>query len=126
MKRKRSSKQARVAKQSLQIASLAPAVASARLMRIARTGNYDDIGKMGAEKVAAFTAASVGMMFAGAAAFTKSAFVWANAWSPWGGTARQRMMRVQSAMLDAPAEIARGALTPIRKRVVANSRRLGR
>jgi hypothetical protein len=126
MKGKRSTKQARVAKQSLQVAALAPVVASARLVRLARTGNYDALGKMGTEKVAAFTAATVGMMFAGAAAVTRSAFVWADAWSPWGGTARQRMARVQSAMIDGSADIARGALTPIRKRVVANSRRLGR
>ena len=81
---------------------------------------------MGAEKATTFTSAAFGMMFAGAAAFAKSAFVIANAYSPWGGTARQRVARVQSALADASAEVARGALAPVRKRVVANSKRIGR
>ncbi len=81
---------------------------------------------MGAEKATAFTSAAVGMMFAGASAFTKSALVIANAWSPWGGSVGQRISRVQSTLADASADVARSALTPIRKRVVANSKRLGR
>jgi hypothetical protein len=126
MKRKSTNKQTRVAKQAMEIAALAPVVASARLARVTATGNYGALGKMGTEKFTAFTAATVGMMFAGTAVFTRSAFVLANAWSPWGGTAKQRMARIQSAMVDAPADVVRGALTPVRKKVVANSKRLGR
>ena len=126
MKSSKTRKQANVARQAMQIATLTPSVAAARLARIAATGDYGALGRMGAEKATTFTSAAVGMMFAGAAVFAKSAFVIANAWSPWGGTARQRVARVQSAMIDGSADIARGALTPIRKRVVANSRRLGR
>ncbi len=110
----------------MQIAALAPAIATARLARVATTGNYGALGTMGAEKATTFTSAAFGMMFAGAAAFAKSAFVIANAYSPWGGTARQRVARVQSALADASAEVARGALAPVRKRVVANSKRIGR
>jgi hypothetical protein len=126
MKSSRTRKQANVAKQALQIAALTPAVAAARLTRVAATGNYGALGQMGAEKATTFTTAAVGMMFAGAAAFAKSAFVIANACSPWGGSARQRATRVQSALVDASTDISRAGLTPIRKRVVANSKRLGR
>ncbi len=126
MKSSRTRKQASVAKQAMQIAALTPAIAAARLTRVAATGDYGALGRMGAEKSTAFTSAAVGMMFAGAAAFAKSAFVIANAWSPWGGTARQRVTRVQSALVDASTDVSRAALAPIRKRVVANSKRLGR
>jgi hypothetical protein len=126
MKSSRTRKQARVAKQALQIAALAPAVASARIARVVSTGNYGDIARMGTEKASAFTSAAVGMMFAGAATIAKLTFVTASAWSPWGGSARQRLARVQSTLADASTDVARSALTPIRKRVVANSKRLGR
>ncbi|HKP66396.1 MAG TPA: hypothetical protein VJX31_07200 [Casimicrobiaceae bacterium] len=66
------------------------------------------------------------MMFAGAAAMTKSMWALSTAFSPWGGTAQQRMKRVQGAASSASANIAGAALAPIRQRVVANSRRLGR
>jgi hypothetical protein len=126
MKSSRTRKQANVARQAMQIAALTPAVAAARLTRVATTGTYGEFGRMGAEKATTFTSATVGMMFAGAAAFAKSAFVIANACSPWGGTPRQRVARVQSALLDASTDVSRAALGPIRKRVVANSKRLGR
>ena len=126
MKRSGSRKQASVARQSLQIAALAPSIATARLARIATTGDYGALGRMGSEKATTFTSAAIGMMFAGAAAFTKSALVIANAWSPWGGSARQRFSRLQSTLMDASTDVAASALTPIRKRVVANSKRLGR
>lgn len=126
MKPSGSRKQAKVAKQAMQIAALAPAIATARLARVATTGDYGALGRMGAEKATTFTSAAVGMMFAGAAAFTKSALVIANAWSPWGGSARQRFSRLQSTLIDASTDVAQSALTPIRKRVAANSKRLGR
>jgi hypothetical protein len=122
----RARKQARVTKQAVQIAALSPVVAGARLARVAATGDYAALGRMGTEKATTFSSAAVAMMFAGVAAFAKSAFVIANAWSPWGGTTRRRLDRVQSVLLDGSTEMARGALKPIRKRVVANSRRLGR
>jgi hypothetical protein len=122
----RNRKQAAVAKQALQIAALAPAVASARIARMATTGNYSALGRMGVEKATTLSSAAVGMMFAGAAAFAKSAVIIANAWTPWGGSTRQRLARVQSALADASTDVARSALTPIRKRVVANSKRPGR
>ena len=128
MKRKTISKQARVAKQALQIARLAPVVASARLVKAGRPNqsSLQDMNRMGAEKAAVFTASTVGMMFAGAAAMTKSMLVMTSVWSPWGGTVRQRMTRMKSAASDASADVANAALAPIRKRVVANSKRLGR
>jgi len=129
MKRKTISKQARVAKQALQIAQLAPVVASARLIKAAggpRKSSLQDMNRMGAEKATVFTASTVGMMFAGAAAMTKSILVLTSVWSPWGGTVRQRMARMQSVASNAPADVANAALAPIRKRVVANSKRLGR
>lgn len=126
MKSSRSRKQVRVAKQAMQIAALAPAVATARIARVAATGNYGAIAQMGTEKASAFTSAAVGMMFAGAATIAKLTLVTANAWSPWGGSARQRFARVQRTLVDASADVAHSALTPVRKRVVANSKRLGR
>lgn len=129
MKRKTISKQARVAKQALQIARLAPAVASARLAKVAdgpSTTSFRDINRMNAEKATVFTASTVGMMFAGAAAMTKSMLVMTSVWSPWGGTVRQRLARMNSVASDASADVANAALEPIRKRVVANSKRLGR
>jgi len=126
MKRSTLRKQAGVAKQAMQIAALTPAVATARLARVAATSDYGAFGRMGAEKATTFTSAAVGMMFASAAAFTKSALVITTAWSPWGGSLRERASRIQSALVDASTDVARSALTPIRKRVVANSRRLGR
>ena len=119
-------KQKSVARQAIQIAALAPAVAAARLARVAATGNYGALGKMGAEKTTTFASAAVGTMFAWTAAFAKSTFVIANACSPWGGTARQRFARVQSTLADASTDVVRSALAPVRKRVVANSKRLGR
>ena len=110
----------------MQIAALTPAVAAARLARVAATGNYGALGKMGAEKTTTFASAAVGTMFAWTAAFAKSTFVSANACSPWGGTARQRFARVQSTLADASTDVVRSALAPVRKRVVANSKRLGR
>jgi hypothetical protein len=126
MKPSGSRKQASVARQAMQIAALTPAIATARLARVATTGDYGALGRMGAEKATTFTSAAVGMMFAGATAFTKSALVIANAWSPWGGSARQRLSRMHSTLIDASTDVAERALTPIRKRVVANSKRLGR
>ena len=126
MRTSKKRKQIAVGKQALQIAALTPAVATARLARMATTGNYGALGAMGAEKATAFTSAAVGMMFAGAAAFAKSAVVMANAWSPWGGSMHQRLSRVQSSLADASTDIAHSALTPIRKRVVANAKRAGR
>src|SRR5512142_2642593 len=113
MKSSRTRKHVRVAKQALQIATLAPAVATARIARVAATGNYGAIVQMGTEKTSAFTSAAVGMMFAGAATIAKLTLVTANAWSPWGGTARQRLARVQATLADASTDIARSALTPI-------------
>ena len=129
MKRKAISKQARVAKQALQVARLAPVVASARLLKAAaKPGKspIQDMNRMGAEKATVFTASTVGMMFAGAAAMTKSMLVMTSVWSPWGGTVRQRMARIQSVASNASADVANAALAPIRKRVIANSKRLGR
>ena len=126
MKSSRTRKQTRVARQALQIAALAPAVATARIAQVAATGNYGLIAQMGTEKASAFTSAAVGMMFAGTATIAKLTLVIANAWSPWGGSVRQRVARIESTLGDASADIARSALTPIRKRVVANSKRLGR
>jgi hypothetical protein len=126
MKLSKTRKHVRVARQALQIAALAPAVATARIARVASTGNYEALARMGSEKASVFTSAAVGMMFAGAATVAKLTLATASAWSPWGGSARQRTARVQSVLADATADVARSALTPIRKRVVANSKRLGR
>ena len=126
MKSSKTRKQVRVTKQALQIATLAPAVATARIARVAATGNYSDLAQMGTEKASAFTSAAVGMMFASAATVAKLSLVTASAWSPWAGSARQRLARVQSTLVDASTDVARSALTPIRKRVVANSKRPGR
>ena len=126
MRQKQTSKQVRVARQAMQIAALAPAVASARLARVVATGNVAAFNRMGVEKASVFTAATAGMMFAGAAALAKSSLVLANAWSPWGGTARQRMERVNATWVDLWTDVANGTLKPIRKRVVANSKRPGR
>jgi len=126
MKSSRTRKHVRVARQALQVAALAPAVATARIARVAATGDYGAVARMGTEKASAFTSAAFGMMFASAATIAKLTLVTANAWSPWGGSARQRFARAQSTLADASTEIARSALTPIRKRVVANSKRLGR
>ncbi len=126
MKSSRTRKHVRVATQALQIAALAPVVATARTARVAATGNYGALAQMGTEKASAFTSAAIGMMFAGAATIAKLTLVTANVWSPWGGTARQRLARVQATLADASTDIARSVLTPIRKRVVANSKRLGR
>jgi hypothetical protein len=82
MRTSKKRKQIAVGKQALQIAALTPAVATARLARMATTGNYGALGAMGAEKATAFTSAAVGMMFAGAAAFAKSAVVMANVGRP--------------------------------------------
>src|SRR6185312_2659236 len=121
MKSSAKRKQWSVARQSMQIATLAPIVAGARLARVATTGNYGALGGMGTEKATTFASAAAGTMFAWTAAFAKSAFVIANACSPWGGTARQRFARVQSTLADASTDVVRSALTPVRKRVVANS-----
>jgi hypothetical protein len=126
MTRSNRSKRNRVTKQAMQIATLAPVVASARLARVASTGDYNAFAAMGNEKAVVFTATTVGLMFAGVAAFAKTAFAISNAWSPWGGTARQRVARLQSSLNDASLDVVRGALAPTRKRVVANSRKLGR
>lgn len=126
MKRKRTKAHGRVVRQATQIAALSPLVASARLTRLATSGDYQTLGAMGAEKATAFTAATFGMMFAGAAALTRTGFALANACSPWGGTARQRMARIESAMAQAPADILDGALKPIRRKVVSNAKRIGR
>jgi len=123
------SKQSRVTRNALQIATLAPVVASARMTKAAsRPGgaSVQDLTRMGSEKAKVFTASTFGMFFAGATAMTKSALAMANLWSPWGGTMRQRMSRLESTMTNASADIALGGLAPIRKRVVANSKRLGR
>jgi hypothetical protein len=126
MKSSRTRKHVRVARQALEIAALAPAVATARITRVAATGNYGAFAQIGAEKASAFTSAGVGMMFACAATIAKLTLVTASAWSPWGGSVRQRVARVQSTLADASADVARSALAPIPKRLVANSKRLGR
>jgi hypothetical protein len=129
MKRKAISKQARVAKQAMQVARLAPVVASARLFKAAAnpgTSSMQDMNRMSAEKATVFTASTIGMMFAGAAAMTKSMLVMSSVWSPWGGTVRQRLARIQSVASNASADVANAGLAPIRKRVLANSKRLGR
>lgn len=126
MKRKSTKTRGRVARQVAQVAALSPVVASARLARVAVSGDYQKLGAMGVEKATTFTAATIGMMFSGAAAATRTGLAIANAWSPWGGTASQRMARIELAIAKAPAEIIDSALTPIRKKVVANAKRLGR
>lgn len=126
MKRKNTRTRNRVARQVVQIAALSPLVASARLARVAGSGDYQTLGAMGAEKATAFTAATIGMMFSGAAALTRTGLAIANAWSPWGGTARQRMARIESAIAEAPADIIASAVKPIRNKVVSNAKRLGR
>jgi len=126
MKSSSTRKNARVAKQAMQIATLAPVVASARIARVAATGNYGALAQMGTEKASTFNSAIVGLMFASAANVAKLTLATASAWSPWGGSARQRFARLQSTFADATADVARSALTPIRKRVIANSKRLGR
>jgi hypothetical protein len=129
MKRKAISKQARVAKQAMQVARLAPVVASARLFKAAANpgkSSMQDMNRMSAEKATVFTASTIGMMFAGAAAMTKSMLVMSSVWSPWGGTVRQRLARIQSVASNASADVANAGLAPIRKRVLANSKRLGR
>lgn len=128
-KTKTLTKHARITRNAMQIARLAPVVAAARMTRAASRPGADsmnELSQMGREKASVFTAATVGMFFAGASAMTRSAFAIANLWSPWGGTVRQRMARMESTVSDAPADIVLGALAPIRKRVVANSKRLGR
>lgn len=111
----------------MEIGALAPLVATARLARVGTTGDYGAFARMGTEKAATFASAATGMMFASAAAFTKSALVIANAWSPWGGgSAHERVSRIQSTLADASTDVMRSALKPIRKRVVANSKRPGR
>jgi len=126
VKRKNTKKRSRVVRQVVQVAALAPVVASARLARVAASGDYPTLGAMGAEKATAFSAATIGMMFSGAAALARTGLAIANAWSPWGGTARQRMARIESAITRAPADIMDSALAPIRKKVVSNAKRLGR
>ena len=126
MKRSGSRKNTRVARQALQIAGLAPVVASARIARVASSGDYGALAKMSTEKTAAFNSAATAMMFASAAVFWKSAFAFAQAWSPLGGTPGQRVARLGSILTSGSADIANSALAPIRKRVVANSKRLGR
>lgn len=110
----------------LDVVALSPLVASARINRMAATGNYQALGAMGAEKATAFTAASVGMMFSGAAAMTRIGWALANAYSPWGGTARQRLARIETAARQAPVDVLESALRPIGRKVRSNSKRLGR
>ena len=126
MKRSGSKKQTRVARQALQIAALAPVVASARIARVGMSGDYGSLGKMSTEKIQALSSATTAMMLASAAVFAKSALAVAHAWSPWGGTPAQRMARLQSIWTSGATDIANRTLAPIRERVVANAKRLGR
>ncbi|MGH8173752.1 MAG: hypothetical protein ACREPX_11435 [Rhodanobacteraceae bacterium] len=129
MTRKRFRKQSRVALQALEIAAHAPLVAGSRMVATANAPTRSALqnwSRFGTEKTSVFASATLGMMFASAAAMTQSMLALSAAFSPWSGTTRQRMKRIHEVAANASTDVAGAALAPIRKRVIANSKRLGR
>ena len=118
--KKTRSKHGRVSRQIADITTLSPIVASARAARMLSTGDYGAMVRMGSEKASTFASAMVGMTFASMSAFSRMAFALATPWTS------QSARRSSAAFMDASAHIADRTLAPIQKRVVANSRRLGR
>ena len=128
MKRARVRSRSKLARDVRKVAVLAPGIAARRVGQMAVKGAagkspLPTLARLGTEKASVAAASASAMMFAGAALFTRTAFAFASAWSPWGGTPQQRLMRIQSVLEDAPARIAESGIAPIRKKLVANARR---
>jgi hypothetical protein len=109
------------------VAMLAPEIAARRTGHMIVKGAAGKsplpmLMRLGAEKATVAATSTSAMMFAGAALFARSAFAFASAWSPWGGTPQQRLARIQSVLEDAPTRIAASGIAPIRKRLRANAR----
>jgi hypothetical protein len=127
MKRATRRSQAALAADMQKIALLAPFVAARRVSKMMSEGATGKspaaaLARLSAEKASVAAASATAMMFAAGAAFTESAFAIASAWSPWGGTTRQRLARIQAAVGAAQASIAAKGIAPVRRRVAANSR----
>lgn len=129
MKRSAQRSRTKLAKDVQKVVVLAPAIAARRAGQMVVNGAAGKspvtmLARLGAEKATVAAASTSAMMFASAAIFARSAIAFASAWSPWGGTPRQRLMRIQSVFEDAPTQIAASGIAPIRKKVAANSRRI--
>jgi len=128
MKRAHVRSRSKLAKDVRKVAVLAPEIAARRVGQMVVRGAAGQsplpmLARLGAEKASVAAASTSAMMFAGAALFARTAFAFASAWSPWGGTPQQRLMRIQSVFEDAPTRIAASGIAPIRKKVVANAHR---
>ena len=127
MKRRSRAPHTKLAADVQKVALLAPYVATRRIGRMMSEGAAGKspvatLTRLSAEKASVAAASATAMLFAAGAAFAESAFAIANAWSPWGGTTRQRLMRMGAAVGDAPASILAKGVAPVRRKVISNSR----
>jgi hypothetical protein len=127
MKRTKRTSRTKLATDLQKIAVLAPYVATRRIGRMLSEGAAGKspagaLTRLSVEKASVAAASTTAMMFAAGAAFTESAFAIASAWSPWGGTMRQRLMRIGTAMGAAQTSILTKGIAPIHRRVASNSR----
>ena len=128
MKRSTQRSRAKLVRDIQVVATVAPVVAARRVREMVVKGasgkaQATTLARLCAEKASVAAASSSAMMFATAAIGMRTAFALASAWSPWGGTGRQRLLRVQSALDDASVRIAASGVAPIRRKVAANARR---
>lgn len=123
----------RMAEDMAQLAVAAPMVVAQRMMRMALAGaspsasDRREMKRMSAEKVAAFTESWN---------TTASKLTRANmnfgldlmrvAWSPWSRRAGGRVKAATARYGDATTASVQGSLGPVRRRAVANAKRLGR
>jgi hypothetical protein len=115
-----------------QLALAAPVVIALRMTRMALAGaspaasDRKEMNRMGAEKIAAFAESWNTTAMRMTRAYMNLGFdVMRLAWSPWyrsGGSVNAAVARFG----DAATTSIQGSLAPLRRRAVANSRRLGR
>jgi len=122
-----------VAAQLTEIALASPQVVAHRMVRMATAGaqptarDQKEFHLMGAEKVAAFTESWNAMGLQMLRAQQEMAMSLARAcWAPWMGGTLPSMARAAQQMQGATLGVLNQGLTPIRRRAVANAKRLAR
>ncbi|HOB65813.1 polyhydroxyalkanoate granule-associated phasin [Ottowia sp.] len=132
-------KQRRLGRDTAQMAAAVPQVIAHRVGRMMGAGmlpsgrDQQEFYLMGAEKVAAFQESWAAMSWQALAAQQQFAAWWMQAW--WkvalGGwmnppSLQQLSSSAQQRLLASMFDVAHQGMTPVRRRAVANARRLGR
>jgi hypothetical protein len=132
-------KQRRLARDATQMAVAVPQVIAHRVGRMMGAGpvpsgpDQREFYLMGAEKVAAFQESWTAMFWQAAAAQQQFGLWWAQTWwkaalSGWTNapTPQHLSLAAQQRMLASMFDVAHRGITPVRRRAVANARRLNR